>query len=439
MSHRKFEAPRRGNLGFLPRKRCTRHRGKVKAFPRDNKSLKPHLTAFLGYKAGCTHIVREMDKPGSKMNKKEVLEKVTILETPPMVVVGVVAYKETPFGLKTLKTVWARHLSESFKRRTVKKWLHSKSKAFKGHFAKYTKNSSVKARSDAFRAMRNLATVIRVIAHTQVDKLGFSNQKKAHVVEIQVNGGTVKEKVAYARSLLEKYVSHDQVFKKDEMVDSISITKGHGFEGVIKRWGVRKLPRKTHKGLRKVACIGSWHPERVRYSVARAGQHGFHHRTQINKKIYMLGKSLAEGGKLAGKTEFDITEKGINPMGTFPHYGPVRQDFIMVKGAVAGPVCRPITLRKSLLNGKTRTAREVITLKFIDTSSKIGRGKFQTFKEKKKFMGPLKKDVEKKRKQEVAKLELEKRKKEEQKTEVPKETPKETPKVEKTKKQKKNK
>ena len=46
----------------------------------------------------------------------------------------------------------------------------------------------------------------------------------------------------------------------------------HGFEGVTHRWGTKKLPRKTHKGLRKVACIGAWHPSKVMYSVARAGQ-----------------------------------------------------------------------------------------------------------------------------------------------------------------------
>ncbi|PWS21205.1 50S ribosomal protein L3, partial [Enterococcus faecium] len=47
--------------------------------------------------------------------------------------------------------------------------------------------------------------------------------------------------------------------------------------------------RKTHKGLRKVACIGSWHPARVRYTIARAGQKGFFHRTELNKKIYRIG------------------------------------------------------------------------------------------------------------------------------------------------------
>ena len=56
--------------------------------------------------------------------------------------------------------------------------------------------------------------------------------------------------------------------------------------GVTSRWHCKKLPRKTHKGLRKVACIGAWHPSRIQFTVARAGQKGYHHRTEINKKIY---------------------------------------------------------------------------------------------------------------------------------------------------------
>ena len=67
MSHRKFSAPRHGSIGFLPRKRSARHGGKVKVFPKDDPSAAPHLTAFLGYKAGMTHIVRDLDKPGSSM------------------------------------------------------------------------------------------------------------------------------------------------------------------------------------------------------------------------------------------------------------------------------------------------------------------------------------------------------------------------------------
>lgn len=63
------------------------------------------------------------------------------------------------------------------------------------------------------------------------------------------------------------------------------VPQGGGTEGVVTRWGVTRLPRKTHRGLRKVACVGAWHPARLQWSVARAGQMGFHHRTEINKKV----------------------------------------------------------------------------------------------------------------------------------------------------------
>ncbi|XP_033969349.1 60S ribosomal protein L3-like [Trematomus bernacchii] len=98
-SHRTFSAPRHGSLGFLPRKR-SHHRGKAKSFPKDDPTKPVHLTAFLGYKAGMTHIVREVDRPGSKVNKKEVVEAVTILETPPMIVIS---YVSTPRGLRSFK------------------------------------------------------------------------------------------------------------------------------------------------------------------------------------------------------------------------------------------------------------------------------------------------------------------------------------------------
>lgn len=64
-SHRKFSAPRHGSMAFYPKKRAARHRGKVKAFPKDDPSKPVHLTCFMAYKAGMTHIVREADRPGS--------------------------------------------------------------------------------------------------------------------------------------------------------------------------------------------------------------------------------------------------------------------------------------------------------------------------------------------------------------------------------------
>ena len=394
MSHRKFEHPRHGNLGFLPKKRARRHRGKVKSFPKDDPKKPVHLTAFLGYKAGMTHIVREVDRPASKLNKKETVEPVTIIETPPMVVVGVVGYIVTPRGLRAYKTIYAQHLNEECRRRFYKNWYASKRKAFTKYAKKWNDDAGKKAIENDFKQMAKYCKVIRVLAHTQM-KLLRKRQKKAHIMEIQLNGGSVEQKVAYAREHLEKQIPVSQVFSKDEMIDTIGVTKGRGFKGVTSRWHTRKLPRKTHKGLRKVACIGAWHPAHVSRAVARAGQKGYHHRTEINKKIYRMGDAIqVKDGKTVkntGSTDYDPTEKTINPMGGFPHYGEVKQDFIMIKGCCIGPKKRPITLRKSLILNPKRSHREQIELRFIDTSSKFGHGRFQTHEEKRIFMGPLKK------------------------------------------------
>jgi len=400
MSHRKYHAPRHGSLGFLPRKRAIRIRGKVKSFPKDSAANPPHLTAFLGYKAGMTHIVRDLDRPGSKAHKKEVVEAVTIIETPPLVVVGIIGYVKTPRGLRPLTTVWAEHLSENVRRRFYKHWVASKKKAF----TKYAKNLATetgkKELEEKLKRIVKYCQVIRVLAHTQTNKLNM-RLKKAHLMEIQVNGGAnIQAKVDWAKAHLEKEVPVSSVFGQDEMIDIIGVTKGHGFEGVTHRWGTRKLPRKTHKGLRKVACIGAWHPSRVKYTVPRAGQHGFHHRTEQNKKVYRLGKALAQADgsvvKNTGSTEFDLTEKTITPMGGFPRYGVIKNDFMMVKGCCVGAKKRVLTLRKSLFPQVSRRATEKVSLKFIDTSSKFGHGRFQTDDEKKGFLGTLKRDAEKK-------------------------------------------
>ncbi|XP_059476001.1 large ribosomal subunit protein uL3 [Neocloeon triangulifer] len=395
MSHRKFSAPRHGSMGFYPKKRSCRHRGKVKAFPKDDPSKPVHLTAFIAYKAGMTHIVREADRPGSKVNKKEIVEPVTILEAPPMVIVGIVGYIETPHGMRALKTVWAEHLGEECRRRFYKNWYKCKKRAFTKASTKWKEDIGKKEIEKDLNKIKKYCSVVRVIAHTQM-KLLKKRQKKAHIMEVQVNGGTISEKVDWAREKLEKPVPVSAVFAQDEMIDCIGVTKGHGYKGVTSRWHTKKLPRKTHKGLRKIACIGAWHPSRVQFTVARAGQKGYHHRTEINKKIYRIGKGIhTQDGKVIknnASTDYDLSEKSITPMGGFPHYGEVNNDFLMIKGCCMGSKKRVITLRKSLLVHTKRAALEKINLKFIDTSSKFGHGRFQTPADKAAFMGPLKKD-----------------------------------------------
>ncbi|KAM6306810.1 large ribosomal subunit protein uL3-like [Podargus strigoides] len=271
----------------------------------------------------------------------------------------------------------------------------SKKKAFTKYCKKWQDEDGKKQLEKDFNSMKKYCQVIRVMAHTQMRLLPL-RQKKSHLMEIQVNGGTVAEKVDWAREKLEQQVPVSSVFGQDEMIDVIGVTKGKGYKGVTSRWHTKKLPRKTHRGLRKVACIGAWHPARVAFSVARAGQKGYHHRTEINKKIYKIGQGYQiKDGKLIknnASTDYDLSDKSINPLGGFVHYGEVTNDFIMLKGCVVGTKKRVLTLRKSLLVQTKRRALEKIDLKFIDTTSKFGHGRFQTAEEKKAFMGPLKKD-----------------------------------------------
>ena len=387
MSHRKYEEPRSGSLAFLPRKRASSPRGRVKAFPKDDKSKPVHLTAFLGYKAGMTTIVRDLDRRGSKMHQREIVEAATVVDTPPLVVVGVVGYVETPKGLRSLTTVWAEHLSDEVKRRFYKNWYKSKKKAFTSYAKKYAEGTS--SIETELERITKYASVVRVLAHTQIRKTPVG-QKKAHLAEIQVNGGSIADKVAWAKEHFEKTVDVSSVFEHEENVDVTAVTKGKGYEGVTARWGTTKLPRKTHRGLRKVACIGSWHPHNVQWTVARSGQDGFHRRTSLHHKIYRIGKGE---DKANAATNFDKTEKTITPMGGFPHYGEVNNDFLLIKGSVPGTKKRVLTIRKPLKVHTSRIHTETIDLKWIDTASKYGKGRFQTPAEKAQFLGTLKKDL----------------------------------------------
>merc|ERR1712232_1348733 len=157
------------------------------------------------------------------MGKREVVDAVTVVETPPMVVVGVVGYVETPLGLRTLTTVFAEHLNEEFKRRMYKNWYRAKKKAFTKYAKKYTEDGGRDIDAELER-IKKFCTVVRVIAHTQVKKLNL-RLKKAHIMEIQVNGGDAAATV-------------DSIFNKDENIDVIGVTKGRGYEGVTTRWGV---------------------------------------------------------------------------------------------------------------------------------------------------------------------------------------------------------
>merc|ERR1712168_1006026 len=134
-----------------------------------------------------------VDRVGSKNHKKEVVEAVTILETPPLVVVGIVGYVETPRGLRQLTSVWAEHLSEECRRRFYKNWYKSKRKAFTKASKKWTDEDGKKSIERDLEKIKKYCKVVRVLVHTQ-QKLIRLKQKKAHIMELQINGGSIADK-----------------------------------------------------------------------------------------------------------------------------------------------------------------------------------------------------------------------------------------------------
>lgn len=324
-----------------------------------------------------THVVIEKENATTKsrVNTSDLLEAVTVLETPPMIIHGIVGYKKTIHGLMRTKVILAEKLAEGVIRRMF-------TKKFVPNMTHSDLRKTIGYSQEDIEELKKNSDFIRVLANSQVQKIKTIGQKKSHIAEIQINGGSITNKVEFALQKLEQgEVKLEEVFAVNEFIDTIGVTKGKGFQGVVKRWGVRQLARKTNKGTRKVACIGAWHPSRVMYSVARAGQMGFHRRTQMNSLIYAMGN-----GKKPVNTEYDLTVKTINPLGGFPNYGLVNDDFIMLKGPVTGPSKRVVTLRKALVkHAKIRNH----CVKFIDTSSKIGGGRFQTAEEKTAFYGSL--------------------------------------------------
>merc|ERR1712110_1169521 len=142
------------------------------------------------------------------------------------VCIGFVGYVETPRGLRALTSVWAGHLNEEIKRRFYKNWHTSKQKAFTKYQKRWeeaSKGSEAPMATEIARA-KKYCQVIRAICHTQVSKAKIGT-KKAHIKEIQVNGGTPEQKVDFIMGLFEQEVKVEDVFVQDEMIDVIGVTK----------------------------------------------------------------------------------------------------------------------------------------------------------------------------------------------------------------------
>jgi len=309
LGHRKKHAPRRGSLAYLPRGRAASEVGRVRFWPSVEEG--PTLLGFMGYKAGMTHIFIVEDKPGSPNLGKETVHPATVLDAPPILVCAVRAYVKNQHGLQTSTEAWMKKPPKDFNRVLTPSKNSDPDQGFK------------KMEEDLDRIAE-----FRLLVATQ-PRLANVSKKKMDITEIKIDGGPIEEQLKHAKKLLGKTVSVTDVFKEGQFVDVVSITKGKGFQGPVKRWGVKILPHKSRKTKRGVAAIGPWKPPRVLYTVPRAGQMGYHQRTEYNKRILKIG---ADGSE-------------VSPKGGFLRYGPVRGSYVLLDGSLPGPSKRLIRLR----------------------------------------------------------------------------------------------
>ena len=159
-----------------------------------------------------------------------------------------------------------------------------------------------------------------------------------------------KVAVMYAGQIIEAG-KVSEIFKSGQYIDIHAITKGKGFQGPIKRFGVALKSHKSEKKKRSAGNLGAWTPKRVDWRVPQHGQLGFFKRTEYNKLIYLI----------------DNDPKKINQEGGIKGYGLVKNDYILVKGSIPGPKKRLIIFTDTIRNKKDTN---VPLLTYISKQSK---------------------------------------------------------------------
>lgn len=105
----KQSKPRAGSLAFWPRKRAKRIYPRVTTWPDSDKTK---IDGFAGYKSGMVHVSIIDNKKYSLTKGQEITVPATILDCPPLKVLGVRAYEETLHGYNILSEIWDEKIKD---------------------------------------------------------------------------------------------------------------------------------------------------------------------------------------------------------------------------------------------------------------------------------------------------------------------------------------
>ncbi len=322
--------PRSGSMQVWPRKRAKRQYARVrhKVAPTD-----PTPSCFGGYKAGMTHLSVIDNRKNSSTKGKDIMVPVTVIECPPMKIYGLRGYIKQGYGY-AVKTQIVLKADKELDRKIPLGKTHSPEKLNPDDYAYMT-----------------------LLVYTQ-PKLTGIGKKKPELFEVRL-GGSNKDLIEYAKNNTEIKVS--DVFKEGQFVDTHGVSRGKGFQGPVKRFGVSIRNHKSEKTKRGPGSIsGGWVAQgHMMYRVAFAGQMGYHQRTEYNKQIIKIST---------------IQEQEINPKGGFLHYGNVKNDYMLLKGSIIGPKKRFIILNQPYRKDPKKK-EEAPSIEYISLTSQQGKGK----------------------------------------------------------------
>ena len=321
-----YNAPRKGSMAFYPRVRAKKETPSLKAIGEEAKAF-----SFLGYKVGMTQVAGKNAHKGSPGFGQEVTIPVTIIECPAVKVLAIRAYKKGELGLEVLGDIVSETADKELERKI--KGIKKTGKKKEGKETKTEGKEKVKKDekkklgiADFEKEMEKIE-YFTLIVYTQPKSIKL--KKKPDVSEINI-GGKKEEQLNYAKEILGKEITIEDVVQEGNFLDFKAVTKGKGFQGVIKRSNV-KMQRPKAKKQRIVGSISPWHPATVMYTVARAGQMGYHNRTEYNKKILRISDKIEDVNGTTGYTG----------------YGNVKGKYLIIAGSVPGPSKRCIAFRKS--------------------------------------------------------------------------------------------
>lgn len=292
-------------MQYWPRKRAAKPRARVRSWAssKDAKAL-----GFAGYKVGMTHVIYKDEDKNSPTKGENVMVPVTIIECPPIHVVGVRSYKQATKGRTFVAEVMEGKQDKNLAR-TIK--------------------APKKAKGIETIKPEECDEVV-LLVHTKPAEAGFG-KKRPEIFELPI-GGKKDDQIAYAKEVFGKDIAVGDVFQEGEFLDAHAVTTGRGFQGAVKRFGINLKPHKSEKGRRAPGSLGPWvGQQHIMYRVAHAGQTGYHQRTTYNLALYKIGDKPEE----------------INAKGGFIRYGQVKSSYVLIKGSVQGTKKRLITLTKA--------------------------------------------------------------------------------------------